>query len=168
MSQFQEYPKVLSHPSHAPAEWKKLEGKGVGIFTPDTVMTSPERFPAVTVKNKDQEDYYASRGYRPNNNPDPVAYEQALMESQYVPGYANNEYPKWKYHAMEIPVIVKSPQEEDALGEGWGDSPIIATEDDIVMNPAVAVQASAQQTAEAAQVKVDKRSKAYKQSQQAT
>lgn len=162
MSQFQEFPKVMSHPAHAPAEWKKLEGEGVGIFTPDTVMTAPERFPPVTVKNKEQEDYYASRGYRPNNNPDPVGYEQALMESQYVPGYENSAYPKWKYSKMEIPVIVKNPQEEDALQGEWFDYPVEATEDDIVMNPDVAVQASAQN-----QVRIDRRSKAYKDAQKA-
>lgn len=163
MSSFQEYPKAMSHPHHAAAVSRKLEGKGVGIFTPGTELVSPERFPAVTAMNQSQEEYYAARGYRPNNNPDPVAYEQALMESQYVPGYANNEYPKWKYHAFEVPVIVKDADAENALGDGWVDSPVIATEDDLIENP-TALQAT---LTNPVIEKVDKRSKAYKDAQRA-
>lgn len=163
MSNFQEYPKAMSHPHHAAAVVKQLEGKGVGIFTPGTEMVSPERFPSVTAMNQAHEEYYAARGYRPNNNPDPVAYEQALMESTYVPGYSNNEYPKWKYHAFEVPVIVKNSDAENALGAGWEDSPVLATEEDLIENP-VALQAT---LSNPVSEKVDKRSKAYKESQRA-
>lgn len=129
---FQEYPKKMVHPAHQPAQWKTLEGKGVGLFAPDTIMTSPERFPDVTVVDLRQEQYHASRGYRPNNMADPVAYEQAILESAPVAGYGFQEYPKYKYHAFNIPVIVQNKSEEMALGEGWEDSPILATEDDLV------------------------------------
>jgi len=33
------------------------------------------------------------------------------------------EYPKWKYHRTEPAVIVKDPDEEADLGEGWADRP---------------------------------------------
>lgn len=34
-----------------------------------------------------------------------------------------NQFPKWLYHA-ELPArIVKTPEEQIALGEGWADSP---------------------------------------------
>ena len=32
-------------------------------------------------------------------------------------------YPRWMYHRTKPAVIVKSQQEEAALGEGWADSP---------------------------------------------
>lgn len=32
-------------------------------------------------------------------------------------------YPSWRYHPDHDPVIVSDPGEEDALGEGWVDSP---------------------------------------------
>jgi|SRR5882672_1226477 len=150
MSKFQEYPKRLIHPQHTDAQWKKLEGKGVGLFEPDTIMTSPERFPDVTVMDLKQEQYYAARGYRPNNMADPDTYEQAVLESKPVEGYGFQEFPKWRYHAFEIPVIVNNKQEEKSLGEGWSDSPIIAMEEDY-------------QDAETSVIeKVDKRSKAYR------
>ena len=33
------------------------------------------------------------------------------------------EYPKWKYHRTKSAVIVKDPDEEADLGEGWADRP---------------------------------------------
>ena len=32
-------------------------------------------------------------------------------------------YPSWRYHRTKPAVIVKSQQEEAALGEGWADTP---------------------------------------------
>lgn len=132
MSNFKEYPKLMKHPQHAPAVWKQLEGKGVGLFAPDTICTSVERFADVTVTTVEQEQYYAARGYRPSNMADPELYEQAILESAPVEGYGFKAYPKWKYHAFEMPKVVNSAAEENALGEDWGDSPIIATEDDLI------------------------------------
>ena len=131
MNGFQEYPKRMSHPQYAAAVFEQLQGKGVGLFAPDTVMRSPERFPEVTVHTKEQEQMYLARGYRPNNAADAAAYELALLEGKPVSGYANNAYPKWKYHPLEIPVTVADKVAEDALGEGWYDSPIEATDDDL-------------------------------------
>jgi len=37
---------------------------------------------------------------------------------------AQQQYPRYKYHATKPPVIVKDAREEAALGEGWGDRPI--------------------------------------------
>lgn len=33
------------------------------------------------------------------------------------------EYPKWLYHATLSPALVEDPEQEDALGEGWADTP---------------------------------------------
>lgn len=32
-------------------------------------------------------------------------------------------FPKWKYHETEPAVIVNTPEEEEALGEGWAETP---------------------------------------------
>ncbi len=166
MSKFQEYPKLMKHPSHQDAQWKTLEGKGVGLFAPDTIMTSPERFPDVTVVDLKQEQYYASRGYRPNNIADPVQYEQAILESAPVNGYGFKEYPKYKYHAFNIPVIVQNKAEEMNLGEGWEDSPIIATEDDFIekveMESKPLPERGERTETHKENQKVDKRSKEYR------
>jgi len=135
MNKFNEYPKVLKHPQHSPAVWKQLEGKGKGLFAPDTVCTQPERLPDITVTDIEQEKLYASRGYRPANNPDPQAYEQAILDAQPFSGQDFQAFPKWKYHATQIPVVVKTAAEEKALGPGWADAPILATEDDLVEAP---------------------------------
>ena len=33
------------------------------------------------------------------------------------------KYAKWKYHRTEPAVMVKDPEEEADLGEGWADRP---------------------------------------------
>lgn len=173
MNPFKEYPKVMSHPSHQPAKWQK--NPKVNVFEPGTTMIAAEVLPPVTVLTLQQEQYYAARGYRPNSVANPAEYEQVMLESTYTPGYAQVDYPKWKYHAMEIPVIVKNAQEEAALGDGWCDSPVLATEDDLILNPVLInaqsmtapVEVNEQGAVEdAAQDKIDKRSRAYKQSLQ--
>jgi len=132
MSDYKEYPKKMIHPDHQDAVWKTYSGEKKSIFGDETVMISPEKFAPVTVMDLDNEKYYASRGYRPANNPNPREYEEAILESAPVDGYVFQEYPKFKYHAFNVPVIVKNKDEELALGEGWKDSPVIATEEDEV------------------------------------
>lgn len=35
-------------------------------------------------------------------------------------------YPTWRYHATKDPCVVYTPEEDDALGEEWADSPAAA------------------------------------------
>lgn len=128
---FQEYPKVMKHPNHAPAVYKQQPGKGQGLFAPDTVMVSAERFPDVTVFTLEQEKQQAALGYRPANMGDAREYEKAILESQPGDGYNFQEYPKWKYSKTEVPVIVHSRAEEESLDGEWFDRPVEATEDDV-------------------------------------
>lgn len=37
-------------------------------------------------------------------------------------------YPKWKYHAEKPAVMVRSAEEEKALGVGWAESPAVFVE----------------------------------------
>jgi hypothetical protein len=139
---FKEYPKLMKHPAHADAVYRTLEGKGVGLFTPDTVMTSPERLPDVTVINKQQEMMYAAKGYKSTTTATANDFEGALLESEKGESYAFQEYPKYKYHAVEIPRIVNNREEDDALGDEWEDQPIMATEEDVAIAQARQLQAS--------------------------
>lgn len=34
-----------------------------------------------------------------------------------------DEYPRWRYHATEKPKLVNDPVEDEALGDGWADTP---------------------------------------------
>lgn len=45
-----------------------------------------------------------------------------------TPPYQHQEFPKWKYHAVQGSIIVNSADEESALGEGWVNSPAEAKE----------------------------------------
>ena len=129
---FNQYPRVMVHPHRKAAVWKTADRKGPGAFMePETTMISPERFPDVTVKTLEQEKRYASLGYRPANCGDAAEYEQTVLESQPPDGYAFQAFPKWKYHATEMARLVQDTGEEAALGDGWGDAPIIATVDDL-------------------------------------
>jgi hypothetical protein len=42
--------------------------------------------------------------------------------------YAQQEYPKWKYHRKLESKIVHSSEEEEALGDSWYDSPSESTD----------------------------------------
>ena len=172
MIQYQEFPKIMKHPKHAPAIWRQLEGKGTGLFSPDTICTQQERLPDVTVYTADDEKRYAARGYRPANNPDPSAYEQAILDAQPSCGYQFQAFPKYKYHAYELPKVVQNEAEEAALGAGWSDAPIMATEDDLIAYGAEKPDQGATLPLEAVETKaeeaerIDRRTRAYKQSLQ--
>lgn len=43
--------------------------------------------------------------------------------SQPAKPYEHQAYPKFKYHATEPAQIVESPEHEEALGEGWEETP---------------------------------------------
>ena len=34
-----------------------------------------------------------------------------------------SQYPKWRYHRVSAPTIVQNAKEDEALGEGWEDTP---------------------------------------------
>lgn len=74
------FPKTLQHPSHQAAVLGMEFGQG-----------RPERFPAVIVNTREQQEYYEAKGYR-----EPGA---ASM-------YTFQEYPKWVDG-----VLVEAPQD---------------------------------------------------------
>lgn len=37
-------------------------------------------------------------------------------------------YPKWLYHRTESPVLVNNPDEQEALGKSWKESPSECTD----------------------------------------
>ena len=37
--------------------------------------------------------------------------------------YAHQGFPKWKYHQTQEPRLVNTALDEEALGEGWANSP---------------------------------------------
>ena len=144
-NKFNEYPKLLKHPQHALAVFKPLtpeEKATKGLFAAIPQLLSPERYADITVSNIDQEKEYASKGYRPANNANAAEYDQAILDQKPCDGYAFQAYPKWKYHAIEIPVVVQNAAEEAALGEGWEEAPVIATEDDLPEETKVTVKAA--------------------------
>lgn len=59
------------------------------------------------------------------------AYDGAIQECQFwlellkdaEQEEAMIHFPKWKYHKEKKAVVVKTPEEEKALGPGWADSP---------------------------------------------
>lgn len=44
---------------------------------------------------------------------------------QCSPEMLKKKFPAWRYHRTEPAVIVNTPEEEAALGEGWADSPAV-------------------------------------------
>lgn len=130
--QFAHYPKVMKHPHHRPAQIsgpvKDERGRVVGQQPPGT----PEKFPEVTVHNKDQELQHASMGYRPAGVSDEAAYMTSVLGADKPGGYGFNEFPKYLYKLTgdgEIESkLVNDAAEEKALGAGWAKNPDAARE----------------------------------------
>jgi hypothetical protein len=142
-AKFQEFPKRMVHPAHSPATYVTAPGKGTGLFAPETTIKTVEKFPDVTVVDERQEALMASKGYRPVNSGLSEKDYQAAVLQQVMPEHAFQKFPKWKYHAFEASCIVKSQEEEDALGDDWKDAPVIATEDDDIPEMTVAPERTA-------------------------
>lgn len=121
---YQEYPKVMSHPQHKAAvigqrrdEKPEEYARRFAVEGP----VAPVKLPPVTVHTREQEEEAAAKGYLPNGTPDPDAYYSAIAGVVAVHDYI--EYPKWKYHPEEAPVIVQDAAAEKALGPGWFSNP---------------------------------------------
>lgn len=112
--QYQEYPKMLTHP-HATA----------AVLSTGAVGTHGQaaRFQPVTVHTPDDEAYYVAQGYVAPTNGDAAAFERAQMAPSSV-SYA--EYPKWIADGSEHGATVRSAEEEAAVRAKLGAAPQIA------------------------------------------
>lgn len=128
---FNKYPMVMRHPAHQAAVYKRVS-EAKGLLGGETVCLSAERFPDKTVHNENDQARYEALGYVPNGQSDEKQYEQQMLEGGASPESVGRAYPKWKYHKIEMPLIVQNKQEEDALKGDWFDRPQEATEEDLV------------------------------------
>jgi hypothetical protein len=111
---YQEFPKVLSHPQHKAAVIGQGPREKPEVYAERAAREGPpqpERWPAVTVTNIDQEEEYVAKGYLSPGRPTPAGPVGVV------------EYPKWVFHREEAPVIVKDAAQQEALGPGWYDTP---------------------------------------------
>jgi hypothetical protein len=96
VSEFVEYPKMMTHPAYQPAS------VGVEITSQHGfkhfVGGKSARFAPMLVHNSEDEEYYASRGYVSQGKSSGAAFARAAaaMQGGAVPhGYVPQEYPKW-------------------------------------------------------------------------
>lgn len=131
------YPKTLNHPSY-----QKGSVKAVPMTSPITGRTitdyygTPDRFPPVTVKNEDEEEYYRARGYRaPGEAGESMKvhheYPKMLHHPQYEAAVPDEQVAERKDGRLTVtvikgkpakfpPVIVNSPEEvEQWLAKGY-------------------------------------------------
>lgn len=102
-----EFPKLLCHPDHedgAQATQVSVAGSD-GVVKVVNVPARPEKFPNVTVKNAQEEDSWAEKGYYPAGHFDGAAYEKAL----WAEGEAGDEYPRWEEDENGNPILVDDP-----------------------------------------------------------
>jgi hypothetical protein len=52
-----------------------------------------------------------------------AAERRAAAIRKYTPEMLRKKFPSWRYHRTVPAIIVHSPEEDAALGEGWADSP---------------------------------------------
>jgi hypothetical protein len=52
-----------------------------------------------------------------------AAERRAAAIRKYAPEMLRKKFPSCRYHRTAPPIIVHSPEEEAALGEGWADTP---------------------------------------------
>lgn len=105
MSEFQDYPMMLSHPNA-----KKGQAIAVTPGDPNTAYVStPDLLPPVMVEDPEQRAYYEAQGYVCNGTSDPAAFAQAVA-NPIDPAYVPQEYPKYVGD-----VLVNNQDEELAL-----------------------------------------------------
>lgn len=145
MANYEEYPKEMHHPQARPAEHKMEPREGLPKgMEPGTYDAKPAFLPPVTVHTRVQEEQAAAKGYVPNGESDPEAYRRGTLGITEPVQHVHREFPKWKYHAVEEPVLVETAEDEAALGASWADLPSgpfpedgDAQEDDAVPTPPV-------------------------------
>ena len=116
MPKFVTYPLVLYHPAS-----KRSAGPEAELKKGEGFHTEPDRFPSVTVENRDQEELYLAQGYT-RATFDEEAFDQAMNAVQPV-GFVYAEFPRVVYHVSGEWKEVQSKEELDALGAGWGLKP---------------------------------------------
>lgn len=96
---YERFPLTMAHPQFKKAE--SIPVPGSQVYAPDGQIVrqdyrgTPERLPPVTVRNENEEEYYAAQGYEPAGNIDPAAWVRAhanAPDADYVP----QKYPMWR------------------------------------------------------------------------
>jgi hypothetical protein len=100
MSEHEEYPMTMAHPSFKASQslpipgTEKRNAQGHPIPGSCDYQGTPERLPPVTVTTPDEREYYEAQGYKPAGYSDPAAY--ATAHSSAAPEtYVPQEYPKY-------------------------------------------------------------------------
>ncbi|TAL03702.1 MAG: hypothetical protein EPO08_03425, partial [Rhodospirillaceae bacterium] len=93
MIEFNEYPKLMRHPEHVPAQ-KATRASQVGenglVFLVD-VPAKAAVYPDVTVRDADEEAEWTTKGWALPGRSDGMAFERAKA----APGKPGEEFPKW-------------------------------------------------------------------------
>lgn len=89
-SDFEEFPKMMTHPAWRKSEVTITENSGNKV----TAHGTPDAFPPVLVHSADQEDQHRAMGYETRGKSDPNAFAVAAA-SPPPPNYQPAEYPKW-------------------------------------------------------------------------
>lgn len=110
--EYQEYPKVLTHPTMRQPDGIKSGGKemvnGVLVDMPSKII--PGGALNVTVNDADEEEYYRAKGYMPNGTSDPTAYHNTVSGNSTPESYEFQEYPKWVGN-----VLVQNREQEESV-----------------------------------------------------
>lgn len=96
---YSEYPLTVAHPHYTAAKSIPVPGTeirdGQGRVIRQDMRGTPERFPPVTVKNADEEEYYVAQGYARAGKIDPSAWVQAHSDAP-SETYEPLKYPLWR------------------------------------------------------------------------
>lgn len=111
MTEFNEYPKHMTHPQYHPGSIG-VEKTGAGGFKYWEGGTSV-KFPPVLVHNQDDEEFHKAKGYISDAKSDINAFNRAHAVAASHTNYVPQEYPKWVGN-----VLVDNADEELAALEG--------------------------------------------------
>lgn len=114
MDTYKHYPKIMRHPGAAEARvvHDSPVNTNVGQIPGGTVAFAgtPDRFPPVTVKNADEEEYYKAQGYIDTSNPQAFAASKAGIASS----GSVQEFPRMMYHDTDEAITVDDERERDS------------------------------------------------------
>ncbi len=123
MAEYKEYPKWMHHPNYVPATVIREERDPRFPKASPGAHGEPAKFAPQLAVSLEDEERWASLGYLPAGVGDSDAYHAQMAHAATPNDHVHHEFPKWKYHYEEAPVLVQDAEEEAALGPWWFDRP---------------------------------------------
>ena len=137
------YPITLAHPAFTPSKPVPIPGTQIydaqGKIARQDYQGTPLRFPPVTARDENEEEYYKAQGYERAGQIDPTAWVQAHSDTP-PSDYKPQKYPLWRNGQL----IMTAQEDPGATTEDLAPEPQVAPTPEPVVQPNEAANLRAQ------------------------